>query len=115
MTGGATYKINGDNKESYRFGDRFLGMLRAKYIQEWGPFSLIPNAGFSYEKLEMDKSHGIIVDHTGGYLVQANAGLDINNRKWAAGFIFQQPIVHNLAGGHIHPMPGFNFHISYSL
>jgi hypothetical protein len=115
MSGGVTFKINGNNQESYRFGDRFLGVLQGKYIKDFGQVSLIPNFGISYEKLEMDKSHGVIVDHTGGYSFQANAGIDINNRRWAAGFLFQQPLSNKLAGGHIHAMPGLNFHLSYSL
>lgn len=114
MSAGATYKINGSNSESYRFGDRLLGLAQAKYIKDFGRFSLIPNAGLTFEKLEMDKSHGISVDHTGGYTFQATTGMDINNRNWAVGFVYQRPIVQDLAAGHIHAMPGFNLHLSYS-
>jgi hypothetical protein len=115
MSTGVTYKINTANKEDYRFGNRLLAVAQIKYVKDAGNISLIPNVGVQIEKMDRDKQSKIAIDHTGGYNTQATFGLDVNNRKIAAGIFYNKPITQNLASGDIYAMPGINFHISYIL
>lgn len=111
---GMTYKMNGSNKKDYQFGNRFLTVVQAKFIQNTRNFSLIPNAGINYENMKLDKSNGETVAHTGGNNTQLTTGLDINTNKWAVGFTWLQPLKQDLGEGQIHAMPGWNIHLSLS-
>lgn len=115
ISAGVTYKVNTANKEEYRFGNRFLSVVQFKYVKEAGNISLIPNAGVIIESMKEDELSNITIDHTGGYNLQATLGLDVNNRKIAAGIFYSKPIQQNLATGHITAMPGINIHLSYLL
>jgi hypothetical protein len=112
---GVTYKMNTSNKEDYRFGNRLLTVVQFKYIKDVRNISIIPNLGLIMEKMNQDKESGTSVDHTGGHNVQATVGLDVNNRKIAAGIFYSKPLAQNLAMGHIQAMPGVNVHVSFIL
>ena len=112
---GITYKMNTSNKEDYRFGNRLLTIVQFKYVKDVGNISIIPNVGTVIEEMNQDKESGVVVDHTGGHNVQATFGLDVNNRKIAAGIFYNKPVAQNLAMGHIQAMPGINVHASFIL
>ena len=112
---GITYKMNKSNKDDYRFGNRLLTVVQFKYVKDVGNISIIPNVGMVIEEMNEDKESGIVVDHTGGHNVQATFGLDVNNRKIAAGIFYNKPVAQNLAMGHIQAMPGINVHASFIL
>jgi hypothetical protein len=115
MNMGITYKMNTSNKEDYRFGNRLLTVVQFKYIKDIRNISIIPNMGLIVEKMNQDRESGASIDHTGGHNVQATIGLDVNNRKIAAGIFYSKPIKQDLAMGHIQAMPGVNVHVSFIL
>ena len=115
MSTGITYKMNTSNKEDYRFGNRLLTVVQFKYVKDVRNISIIPNIGLIVEKMNEDKESGVSVDHTGGHNIQATVGLDVNNRKIAAGIFYSKPIKQDLAMGHIQAMPGINVHVSFIL
>ena len=115
MSAGVTYKMNTSNKEDYRFGNRLLTVVQLKYVKDAGNISIIPNIGVVAEKMNEDELENVTVDHTGGYNIQASVGLDVNNRKIAAGIFYNKPLKQDLAMGHIQAMPGVNFHVSFIL
>ncbi len=115
MSTGLTYKMNTSNKVDYRFGNRILTVVQFKYVKDMGNISVIPNIGVIAEKMNEDELDGVDVDHTGGHNVQATVGLDVNNRKIAAGLFYSKPVNQNLAMGHIQAMPGINLHVSFML
>ena len=115
MSTGVTYQMNTPNKEDYRFGNRLLTLVQFKYVSDLGKISVIPNVGVVAEKMNEDELDGVIIDHTGGYNIQGTIGLDINNRKIAAGMFYNKPVKQNLAMGHIQAMPGINVHVSFML
>jgi hypothetical protein len=115
MSTGITYKMNTSNKEDYRFGNRLLTVVQFKYIKDIRNISIIPNMGLIVEKMNQDRESGASIDHTGGHNVQATIGLDVNNRKIAAGIFYSKPIKQDLAMGHIQAMPGVNVHVSFIL
>jgi len=112
---GITYKVNTANKEDYTFGNRLLTVVQVKYVKDVRNMSLIPNVGLIVEKMNEDRESGVVVDHTGGHNIQATVGLDVNNRKIAAGIFYTKPVNQNLAMGHIQAMPGLNIHVSFIL
>lgn len=114
MNAGATYKINTNNKDDYRFGNKFLGILEFKYIRDINKVSLIPHAGLMYENMALDKRAGITVDNTGGNNLQAIAGIDMNSKNIAFGVFINKPVSHHLGGGNIYPATSLNAHVSYS-
>jgi hypothetical protein len=115
MSTGITYKMNTSNKEEYRFGNRLLTVVQFKYVKDAGTVSVIPNIGVIVETMNEDRLSGVSVDHTGGHNVQATVGLDVNNRKIAAGIFYNKPVNQNLAMGHIQAMPGINIHVGFIL
>lgn len=115
MSAGMTYKLNTSNKQDYLFGDRLLTVVQFKYVKDVRSISLIPNVGLVAEKMNEDKEGGVAVDHTGGHSIQATVGLDVNNRKIAAGIFYSKPIKQDLAMGHIQARPGVNIHVSFIL
>ncbi len=62
-----------------------------------------------------DNRGNLMSDHTGGYNIQGTIGLDVNNRKIAAGIFDNISIQQNLANGHVQARPGFNIHVSFVL
>jgi hypothetical protein len=90
-------------------------MVQFKYVKDVRNISIIPNVGVVVEKMDEDKNGGATVNHTGGHNVQATLGLDVNNRKIAAGIFYSKPVKQDLAMGHIQAMPGVNIHVSFLL
>ncbi len=114
---GIHYKINGTNKDGYRFGNRLMTLTQVKFVKELTSISLVPNAGIQTEKMAEDKQDGITVDghRTGGFNTRALLGIDINTRTFALGISYAAPLQQRLAAGQIVARPGFAFHLSYSL
>jgi hypothetical protein len=115
MSTGITYTMNTSNRDEHRFGNRLLTVVQFKYVKDAGGMSVIPNIGIVIDKMDEDKQSGVVIDHTGGHNIQATIGLDLNNRKIAAGIFYSEPVNQNLAMGHIRAMPGINLHISFIL
>lgn len=83
----AAYKINTENSQHYRYGNRFF--LNTAYFHTWtvGKFTFRPSAGLNlvmnaanhYQKQEVQYSAGYILNATGGVNVQVKkVGLLLN-------------------------------------
>jgi hypothetical protein len=114
---GMNYKMNGTNKDGYRFGNRFQTTTQIKYIKDLGKASVVPSIGLITECMKEDIQSGVKVEdkRTGGTNTQGLLGLDINSRKIAVGLNYSFSISQNLANGRIQSKPGFGVHVSYSL
>ena len=115
MSTGITYTMTTANKEGYRFGNRLLTVVQFKYVKDARNISVIPNVGLAIDQMNQDKQNGVDIDRTGGHNIQATVGVDVNNRKIAAGIFYSKPVSQDLAMGHIQAMPGLNIHISFML
>jgi hypothetical protein len=113
---GLSYKMNTENKDGYKFGNRFVNVTQVKYIRDIKSVSIIPNIGVMFEKMQEDELDGMTVDRnrTGGYNTQLLMGADINTAKWAVGVAYSTSIKQNLSAGQIVEKPGLNIHLSYS-
>ncbi len=93
------YKANTTNAEQYRFGNRLIvNSLFYYHIQSTG-FSLSPNAGLQYQHSEPNVYSHIKIDQTGGYLVNADLGLEFQCKRLAIGLTTQWPVAQNLSDG----------------
>ncbi|HSU27298.1 MAG TPA: transporter [Chitinophagaceae bacterium] len=110
------YRINSENEDGYRFGNRLQSISQLKMIVEIGDVSFIPNLGIMMETAGQDREFGtkIIENRTGGNITNAICGLDINTRNLAIGFNYATVIAQNLAAGQIVEQPGFSIRMGYT-
>ncbi|SFE58756.1 hypothetical protein [Thermoflexibacter ruber] len=96
-----SYKINTQNSQYYRFGNRLSANLQLFYIRNIGNVGLMPNAGFYFESSASDTRNKYYVENTGGNLIATAAGVDIFFKSISAGLNYQIPTIQNLADGQI--------------
>lgn len=95
----ATYRITGQNRNHYQFGNRFSGNATVFYVQKLKSATLMPNAGVYHERFNADRQFGDRVDFTGGAATFANAGVEGYWKNLAAGVLYQIPVKQSLSGG----------------
>jgi len=111
----ASYKINTENKDDYRYGNKIAANASAYYKIALGPDSrLAPNAGLSFERQQKDHAMGFKVEETGGHLVNASMGLEANFKRISVGASFQTPIQQELGKGRIDAGNRVLTHVSFS-
>jgi len=111
----ASYKINTENKDDYRYGNKIAANASAYYKIALGPDSrLAPNAGLSFEGQQKDHAMGFKVEETGGHLVNASMGLEANFKRISVGASFQTPIQQELGKGRIDAGNRVLTHVSFS-
>lgn len=110
-----SYKINTENKDHYRYGNKIAGNASAYYKIALGKDKRIaPNLGLAYENQWKDRNNDFLVHETGGDLLNGNIGLESNLNKLSLGINFQKPIHQDLGNHRIHAGNRILTHISYS-
>lgn len=95
----ANYKINTDNKTGYRFGNRFTANTFAYYRLRTLGFGIAPNMGLLYEQAASNSLQKAVVLQTGGHLISASTGIEMNFNTIAVGANVQLPVSQNFAEG----------------
>jgi hypothetical protein len=109
------YKINTDNKDAYRFGNKYTVNSIAYYRPKAsGKLNLSPNLGVLYEHAAINRLQGKQVSQTGGWLALASAGLEWGLGKMAIGANIQLPLAQNFANGQTQSKLRGMLHVSYS-
>jgi hypothetical protein len=108
-----SYKYNTQNGDDYRFGDVFAGGVTAAYRKNWDNLSLLPCVLIMTEYYMPDADKHILHQGTGGHVLYAGGGLDVNTRKVAAGINYQVAPVQKLALGQIRVEPRLSAHVSF--
>ena len=94
----ANYKVNTINSSNFRYGDRFSINSFAYYQTKAGKgIFMAPNIGLLYLHNGQNNLAKTKVNETGGYVVSASAGLDINIRNVTVGTNVQLPFAQNFA------------------
>ncbi|GAB4188897.1 MAG: hypothetical protein OHK0057_07070 [Thermoflexibacter sp.] len=96
-----SYKINTQNSQYYRFGNRLSANFQVFYIHNIGNVGFMPNAGFYFENSATDTRNKYYVENTGGNMIATAAGVDIFFKNISAGLNYQIPTIQNLADGQI--------------
>lgn len=109
------YKINTENTDDYRYGNKSTANLTAYYKFSLKSTSLlIPNIGIQYENQQKDKVMKYTVDQTGGNILQGSIGLETSFNKIAIGLNFQQPLAQNIASNRVELKNKLMTHISFA-
>lgn len=109
------YKVNTINAEQYRFGNRFSVNSLVFYRIRFAGMGISPNAGLLYENSAANQYQHAPVDQSGGYLLNASTGIEINFNKITMGANTQLPISQNFAEGQTRSKIRGVLHISFAL
>ncbi len=109
------YKINTANTEQYRFGNRFTLNSLVFYRIRFAGMGISPNAGLLYENSAANHYQDAPVEQSGGYLLNASTGVEINFNKITMGVNTQLPLSQNFAEGQTRSKTRGVLHISFAL
>ena len=111
-----SYKINTQNSDEYRFGNRTTANVSALYFIRLGDQkTLMPNAGISYENGDLDAKSGVKNIRTGGEALLGSYGLENYFKKFSMGINYQIPIAQNLSNGELRANNRLNVHFTVML
>lgn len=109
----ATYKINTQNPNQYRFANRLSGSILVFRTLALSSLTLMPNAGVYVEHFGYDTKNGAKNTFTGGTLSTANAGLELYFKKISAGITYQTPLYQQLSDGDLKLKNAFSTHLTF--
>ncbi|MFC0181773.1 hypothetical protein [Pseudarcicella hirudinis] len=108
-----TYKINTENSNNYRFGNRVTTSASAFYTYKTGGITLMPNSGMYFEHSDSDQSAGVVNNRTGGYVGMATLGMESFFDKFSIGINHQQPVFQELSKGELQANARTTIHLTY--
>jgi len=111
----SSYKYNTQNKDDYRYGDVFVNGMTAVYQKNFKNFSLSPYAQLISEIQMKDAADHVLQHNSGGQVLYAGGGLDINTGKISGGINYQFAANQNLAEGSIIVKPRVAAHLLITL
>jgi hypothetical protein len=117
ISANATYKLNTTNKSDYKFGSKFSANSFVYYsiASTEAKVTVTPDLGVLYEHAAGNQINNSKVNFTGGNLVLASAGAEINFNKVTVGFNAQLPVSQNFAEGQTKSKVKGMMHITFSL
>ncbi len=96
-----TRKFNTTNSQDYRFGNQWFGTAELFRTFEAGKFTLTPTIGLYGEYAAHGRKDDVILDITGGKILNGAAGLNVFTGKWMLGVNAQTPVYQKSASGHV--------------
>ena len=91
------YKVNSENKEEYKFGNKLTAGSFAYYVLPVKSVMISPNIGLLYQHTEASQLQGSKVDLTGGKILEGSVGAEISLNRIAVGLSAQLPLAQNFA------------------
>jgi hypothetical protein len=107
-----SYKINGTNRNHYKFANKSRVIVNGFMQLTAGDFSFLPNLGVLGEYNGHDKQNGIDNQFSGGYLTTAMLGSEVYYKKITAGFSLQKPLAQDLSGSQLKLRNSFMCHLT---
>ncbi|PIY12943.1 MAG: hypothetical protein COZ18_00935 [Flexibacter sp. CG_4_10_14_3_um_filter_32_15] len=101
LTADISYKINTENNQNYRFGNRVSSNATLFYVKQLGKFGFMPTLGTYYEHSQKDQRENKTVFDTGGNLFNAVFGTQIYTGRFMFGINYHTPLKQNLANNQI--------------
>ena len=112
----ASYKINGNNKYDYSYGNKLSANAQAYYkFRIKDVVTIAPNAELLYETAKKDIDNKFSVDISGGNALMGTAGVEMSLKKISIGGNWQKPLSQNLANGIVKANNRAMIHISFFL
>ncbi|UCS91786.1 hypothetical protein KZP23_13680 [Echinicola marina] len=103
LNAGFSFKESSEGAQNYQFGNSLNASLTGFYQiivnKDW---LLVPNIGAYFEQAQKDTWEGEKQTLTGGKVLFAQGGLDINRKDFTFSFLWQNPLHQNLNGNQIH-------------
>ncbi len=96
------YRINTENTDAFRYGNRLTGGARVFYWKNIGramKWSVLPNIGILYDRAAKDHHGEEKQNFSGGAITNLVAGTEIYSGKWALGASWFHPLKQNLSKG----------------
>lgn len=110
----AKARLNTTNPSGYHFGDHVTGSAKAFYwYSPSNRYALLPNIGFTADYGAKDRDQSVTQLYTGGYLVNASAGVDYYRKNIVLGISCSLPALQNLSEGYVKAGPSVSFHLQY--
>jgi hypothetical protein len=109
-----SYKLNTPNRDQYSFGNKFSASSIIFYSVKKKEASFFPNLGLNYEHTVSNSFHSESVAQTGGYLLSASAGVEVNIHAVTIGLNTQLPVVQRFATGQTETKIKGMAHITFS-
>lgn len=109
----ANVRINTANRQKFRFGHRAGGSAKFFYWAKYRNWSFLPQVGALADFGLKDRSEGEIIAASGGLSFMGTAGMDVYYKRYVAGFTFQQPLQHSIAGGAIQPFQRYSVNLAF--
>ena len=110
----ANYKVNLENSDKYKYGNKLTGNLIAYYRFGSKHVSMSPNIGIGYESTAKNELQNAKVAFTGSTLVTSIAGVELNYKAIGLGINAQLPLSQNFAEGQTQLRFKAMAHVSYS-
>jgi hypothetical protein len=96
-----SYKINGNNKNHYKFANKSRAIINGFAQITAGDFTFLPSIGLLGEYAKNDQQNGIDNKFSGGYMTTAMLGSEIYYKRITTGLLFQKPIIQDLSGSEL--------------
>jgi hypothetical protein len=112
-----SYKVNTENKNDYRYANKFTTNVLAyyKFALKNDKYKISPNIGGMFDIQSKDVLYGKYdVATSGGYSLAAVAGAEVNLKKISFGGNYQLPVSQNLADHRVKSKSRFLVHVSYA-
>ena len=110
----ANYKVNTQNNDTYKFGNRFTSNWIAYYQFGNRHLKISPNLGFGYENTNPNRLQGTKVPYSGSHLLTAIAGVELNIKGLGIGMNVQLPTSEDFAEGQTQLKMKAMAHLSYA-
>jgi hypothetical protein len=107
-----SHKINGTNKNHYKFANKSRAIISGFAQITDGDFTFLPNIGVLGEYSKNDKQNGIDNRFSGGYMTTAMLGTEIYYKRITGGFLLQKPIAQDLSGTQLKLRNSFMCHLT---
>jgi hypothetical protein len=111
---GASYKINTSNSDQYVFGNKFSANSFLSYTIHKNKTIILPNVGLLFENSTANKLAKQTIAQTGGHLLSAAAGVELNIKRITIGGNLQLPLQQNFSAGQTDLKLKAMAHVSFS-
>lgn len=111
----ALWRLNGRNANDYQFGHRWQTNLLLYTVQKWKKTGVQAYAGMGADWMKVDNSRGVKNEYTGGYLVAAQAGIDVYVGNCWLGGLVRVPVHQQQGGGVLDQQINASLHMNILL
>ncbi|MES2006255.1 MAG: hypothetical protein V4450_17180 [Bacteroidota bacterium] len=111
----ASYKWSGTNSAGYRFGNRITLSALGYHRFRFSGIGLSPNLGLLFEKSAGNTNQHEPIEQTGGYVLNATGGIEVNFNKITLGLNTQLPISQRFSEGQTRSLNRTVLHLSFAL